>query len=82
MHDLVHDLAILVAKPECNMLNFDSENISIKVWHVSILETDGPKEGDNFKISWEVEQCKNHFIPKLWCWVKKLYICHYLSLEI
>ncbi|CBI27233.3 unnamed protein product, partial [Vitis vinifera] len=33
MHDLVHDLALLVAQPECSMLNFDSENISTKVRH-------------------------------------------------
>ncbi|KAJ9707858.1 hypothetical protein PVL29_000097 [Vitis rotundifolia] len=44
MHDLVHDLALLVAQPECSMLNFDSENISTKVRHVSILETDETKE--------------------------------------
>ncbi|KAJ9680419.1 hypothetical protein PVL29_019677 [Vitis rotundifolia] len=44
MHDLVHDLALLVAQPECSMLNFDSENISTKVRHVSILKSDGPKE--------------------------------------
>ncbi|KAJ9707861.1 hypothetical protein PVL29_000100 [Vitis rotundifolia] len=44
MHDLVHDLAILVAQPECSMLNFDGENISTKVRHVSILETGETKE--------------------------------------
>ncbi|XP_034689147.1 putative disease resistance protein RGA3 [Vitis riparia] len=44
MHDLVHDLALLVAQPECSMLNFDSENISTKVRHVSILKTDETKE--------------------------------------
>ncbi|KAJ9707862.1 hypothetical protein PVL29_000101 [Vitis rotundifolia] len=43
MHDLVHDLALLVAQPECSMLNFDSENISTKVRHVSILKTHGKK---------------------------------------
>ncbi|XP_034689141.1 disease resistance protein RGA2-like [Vitis riparia] len=44
MHDLVHDLALLVAQPECSMLNFDSENISTKVRHVSILKIDETKE--------------------------------------
>ncbi|KAJ9707863.1 hypothetical protein PVL29_000102 [Vitis rotundifolia] len=44
MHDLIHDLALLVAQPEYSMLNFDSKNISTKVRHVSILKTDETRE--------------------------------------
>ena len=40
MHDLVHDLALFVARPEYNMLNFDGKNISTRVRHVSISEAD------------------------------------------
>ena len=38
--DLVHDLALLVARPEYSMLNFDGKNISTRVSHVSISEAD------------------------------------------
>ena len=38
MHDLVHDLALLVARPEYSMLNFDGKNISTRVRHLSISE--------------------------------------------
>ena len=44
MHDLVHDLALLVARPDCSTLNFDCKNISTKVRHVSMLEVDWPEE--------------------------------------
>ena len=44
MHDLVHDLALLVARPDCNSLNFDCKNISTKVSNVSMPEADWPKE--------------------------------------
>lgn len=44
MHDLVHDLALSVAQPECTMLNFYTQNVSKKVQHVSILDTHWPKE--------------------------------------
>ena len=44
MHDLVHDLVLLVARHDCNSLNFDCKNISTKVRHVSMPEADWPKE--------------------------------------
>ena len=44
MHDLVHDLALLVARPDCSTLNFDCKNIFIKVRHVSMPEANWPKE--------------------------------------
>ena len=36
----MHDLALLVARPEYSMLNFDGKNISTRVRHVSISEAD------------------------------------------
>ena len=44
MHDLVHDLALLVARPDYSTLNFGCENISTKVRHVSMSEVDWPEK--------------------------------------
>ncbi|KAL6319232.1 hypothetical protein AAG906_013906 [Vitis piasezkii] len=44
MHDLVHDLAMFFAQPECLTLNFHSKDIPKRVQHVAISDTDWPKE--------------------------------------
>ncbi|RVX18025.1 putative disease resistance protein RGA1 [Vitis vinifera] len=44
MHDLVHDLAMCFAQPECLTLNFHSKDIPKRVQHVAISDTEWPKE--------------------------------------
>ncbi|KAJ9676903.1 hypothetical protein PVL29_022084 [Vitis rotundifolia] len=44
MHDLVHDLAMYFAQPECLTLNFHSKYIPKRVRHVAFSDTNWPKE--------------------------------------
>jgi hypothetical protein len=38
IHDLAHDLALLVAQSECLIMNCQTQNISKKVWHFSYID--------------------------------------------
>ncbi|RDY03728.1 Disease resistance protein RGA2, partial [Mucuna pruriens] len=40
IHDLVHDLAVLVAKDECQLVNSNIQSISEDVRHLSFIEND------------------------------------------
>ncbi|XP_034673151.1 putative disease resistance protein RGA3 isoform X1 [Vitis riparia] len=44
MHDLVHDLAMSFARPECLTLNFHSKDIPKRVQHAAFADTEWPKE--------------------------------------
>ncbi|CBI15532.3 unnamed protein product, partial [Vitis vinifera] len=44
MHDLVHDLAMFFAQPECLILNFHSKDIPKRVQHAAFSDTEWPKE--------------------------------------
>ncbi|XP_034673157.1 putative disease resistance protein RGA3 isoform X1 [Vitis riparia] len=44
MHDLVHDLAIFFAQPECLTLNFHTRDIPKRVQHAIFSDTEWPKE--------------------------------------
>lgn len=63
MHDLVHDLALSVAQPECTMLNFYTQNVSKKVQHVSILDTHWPKEGDVLRFLGKLSNVQTILFP-------------------
>lgn len=47
MHDLVHDLALSVARPECSMINFHTRKVSERVRHISIVDTHWPDEEED-----------------------------------
>lgn len=50
MHDLIHDLALTVAKNECSIVYFEPKNVSESLRHLSITHTvhDIPKCLDKF----------------------------------
>ncbi|XP_007029648.2 PREDICTED: putative disease resistance protein RGA1 [Theobroma cacao] len=49
MHDLLHDLALSVAKNECCTINPSEQNIAQGVRHLCLTNCDSPEEGD-FKL--------------------------------
>ena len=44
MHDLVHDLAMFFAQPECFTLSFHSKDIPKRIQHVAFSDTHWPKK--------------------------------------
>lgn len=65
MHDLVHDLALSVARPECIMLSFHSENISEKTRHISVLDTQWPKEEEVLRFLRKLSNVRTISFPSI-----------------
>ena len=63
MHDLVHDLALSVARPECTMINFHSQNVSERVRHVSLLDTHWPEEEDILRFVGKLRDVRTIWFP-------------------
>ena len=62
MHDLIHDLAQLVAGAECNLVDFDVKNINEKIHHISCPFSIGSSFIDTLKSSLKANKIRTFLL--------------------